>query len=154
MVKAADELVVRSSIEVPLARDVAFRLFVDRLADWWPLTTHSVYEEQAVSVMIEPRVGGRIVETGPGEQTAEWGVVTEWDDPSRIAFTWYPGQDASVATLVEIGFEATEERRTRVDVVHTGWEVRGADAERAMQGYAVGWPIVLGRYQAIAEGAM
>jgi len=153
MAKVVDELVVRSSVEVPLSTEAAFRLFVDRMAEWWPLASHSVYEDDARTVAIDPQVGGCIVETGADGATAEWGVVTTWDAPSHIGFTWYPGQDAGFATQVEIRFSATERGGTRVDLVHSGWEARGADAERLARAYGPGWEYVLGTYRQFAEGA-
>lgn len=153
MVKVADVMVVNSTVEVPLEREAAFRLFVDRLAEWWPLASHSVFGQDARSVVIEERVGGRIIETGADGRTAEWGVVTAWKDPERIAFTWYPGQEASHATLVEITFDARPEGGTVVDLRHTGWEARGDDAERLVQSYGPGWEFVLGQYRELAEGA-
>jgi uncharacterized protein YndB with AHSA1/START domain len=153
MDKTADGTVVRSSVEVPLRPDAAFRLFVVRLADWWPLATHSVFGEASRSVEMEQRVGGRIVEVGPDGETADWGVVTEWDEPARLAFTWHPGQDASVATGVAIDFSEVA-GGTRVDLVHSGWESRGDDAARMMESYGPGWAHVLGEFRTLAEGAV
>ncbi len=153
MANLAEELVVRSEVEVPLARDAAFRLFVDRLADWWPLTSHSVFQDEARSVSIGQEVGGRIVETAADGRRAEWGVVTTWDAPTHIGFTWYPGQDSTAATQVEIGFHERPEGGTRVELVHTGWEARGADAKRLATSYGPGWGQVLGEFRRLAEGA-
>ena len=153
MNNVADGMVVRSSVEVPLQPAVAFRLFVVRLADWWPLETHSVFGDAAQSVEFEPRVGGRIVESGPDGETAEWGIVTEWDEPARVAFTWYPGQDPSVATTVAIDFTGVTGGVTRVDLVHGGWESRGAKAGQMMESYRPGWAHVLGQFRSLAEGA-
>ncbi len=153
MDKVADNMVVRSSVEVSLPPHAAFRLFVVRLADWWPLETHSVFGDRAESVEVEQHVGGRIIESGRGGETADWGVVTEWDEPARIAFTWHPGQEASFATAVEVSFMEVAGGATRVDLVHSGWERRGEDAPRLMESYGPGWTHVLAQFRRLSEGA-
>lgn len=143
-------LVVRSSVRVPISPDAAFRLFTDGATGWWPLPTHSVHEDEATSVVYEPRVGGRVYETTQDGRTAEWGIVSAWEPGARLAMSWHPGNEPALATQVDIRFSATSDGDTLVDLVHTGWEARGADAEKMAAGYDSGWRFVLGRYAAAA----
>jgi hypothetical protein len=39
------------------------RVFTEGINTWWPLKTHSIGEDRAESVRIEPRVGGLVVGT-------------------------------------------------------------------------------------------
>lgn len=151
MAKAVESgMVVRSSVTVPLAPAEAFRLFTDQMASWWPLATHSVYDEEATGVVIEPRVGGRVYETTDDGRTSEWGIVSAYQPGERFAMSWHPGSEPGLATQVDISFVATSEGGTMVDLVHTGWEVRGADAPRIAASYDTGWKLVLSRYVAAA----
>jgi uncharacterized protein YndB with AHSA1/START domain len=134
---------VRSSVTVDLPRDEAFRLFTERMGSWWPGATHSVYEADVVDVILEPMVGGRLYEATADGRTSDWGRVTAWEPVDRVAMTWHPGYDEALESLVEVTFSDADGGGTQVDLLHTGWEVHGADAEQMASGYQEGWPIVL-----------
>lgn len=51
-------------IAVPCSCERAFELFTVGIANWWPLATHSVGQDNAASCRIERQLGGRIFETG------------------------------------------------------------------------------------------
>ncbi|SKC50327.1 SRPBCC domain-containing protein [Krasilnikoviella flava] len=140
--------VLRRSVTVRLAPDDAFRLFTAGLAEWWPLDTHSVGRVDALDVVLEPGIGGRLVETLADGSAAVWGVVTQWDAPRRVAFTWHPGTPETEGTLVEVTFRAAGDG-TEVELAHSGW-ARRADGERARGSYGSGWELVLGRFAATA----
>jgi uncharacterized protein YndB with AHSA1/START domain len=58
---------VRKSVHVDAPPEHAFRVFTEHLADWWPIATHSGYEEDAATVTFEgvrftPNAGGTRVE--------------------------------------------------------------------------------------------
>ena len=40
-------------------------------------------------------------------------------------------------------FSVAPDGGTVVDLLHTGWEVHGAETEQKATGYRTGWPIVL-----------
>lgn len=139
-------LEVRSSVTVKLARDEAFRLFTERMGSWWPMAKDSVYQAEAVNVTLEPRVGGRLYESAADGRTSDWGTVTVWEPVDRVAMTWHPGYDEGLATTVEVTFSDAPGDGTLVDLLHTGWEVHGAEAEKAVAGYQAGWPSVLEQF--------
>jgi len=143
-------MVVRSSVTVPLARGAAFHLFTEQMGSWWPLQSHSVYGDEATGVVIEPRVGGRVYETTDDGRTSDWGIVSIWEPGERLAMSWHPGNDPELATHVDIRFTATADGGTLVNLVHTGWEIRGTEAGKAVAGYTTGWKFVLGHYVAAA----
>jgi uncharacterized protein YndB with AHSA1/START domain len=147
MVMEADvALEVRSSVTVALPREEAFRLFTERIASWWPLATHSVFAEEAVTVTMEPRVGGRLYEAAADGRTSDWGVVTAWEPVDRVAVTWHPGYEEALATLVEVTFKEATDGGTLVDLLHTGWEVHGDMAQASAASYPQGWALVLERF--------
>src|SRR5262245_32711125 len=129
---------LEKSILVPCSPDRAFRAFTAEIAQWWPLATHSVAEDQARGVTIEPRIGGRVFETDAAGEECDWGAVLDWSPPHRLAMTWHPGRAASTAQTVEISF-AAEAGGTRVTLRHHGWDIRGAKAEATRESYAQGW---------------
>jgi uncharacterized protein YndB with AHSA1/START domain len=135
------------SVTVPWARDAAFRRFTQDIGTWWPLSIHSIGQENALTVVFEGRVGGRIYETGKGGIECDWGKVLHWDPPHRVAFTWHPGQAADTAQSVEVEF-APDGSGTRVRLTHSGWEKLGTKpGERMRRAYGMGWNGVLRIYQ-------
>ena len=47
-------------------------------------------------------VGGRIYERTPTGDEHDWGKVTAWEPPPRLAYLWHIGRDRAEATEVEI----------------------------------------------------
>ncbi len=89
---------VRKSLIVPATPQRAFELFTAHMHEWWPLATHSVGAEDAVSILFGAGVGAEIVETMADGATSVWGAVTDWEPPHRVAFTWHAGTPATEAT--------------------------------------------------------
>jgi len=138
---------VVKELVVPLPRERAFELFTARIAEWWPLSTHSVEGDDAVGCHFEPRVGGRLVETARDGSEHVWGTVTAWEPPGRLALTWHPGRTPATAQDLEITFEPAG-AGTRLRLVHSGWEKLGEEARVERDNYDPGWDYVLGRYMA------
>jgi len=141
--------VVRSVV-VEAALERAFRVFTEEIGSWWPIDTHSVGEEKAARAALEPRLGGRLYEVWHDGTECLWGVITAWEPPSRLAYSWKPVQDSPHdPTHVEIRFEEVE-GGTRVVVEHRGWEVLGERALAVRNDYDEGWGVVLEPYHAAA----
>jgi uncharacterized protein YndB with AHSA1/START domain len=141
---------LRVSVTVRCTPERAFRVFTERIADWWPLASFSVYEDEAQTVVIEGHVGGRIYEIATDGREGEWGRLSAWEPPDRIAYTWYPGRGPETAQEVEIRFTPQGEE-TLVEVVQTRWERLGERAPAAREGYRTGWGTVLGHFVRAAE---
>ena len=149
MAKTMEPVVKELVVPVEPAR--AFRRFTEEMGTWWPRETHSVFEARCTAVRMEGWVGGRLYEVSETGEEAEWGRVTAWEPPARVAFTWHPGRDAETAQEVEATFEAGE-GGTRLRLVHGGWEVLGDAAHGTRQGYDTGWDHVLGLYREALRG--
>jgi hypothetical protein len=134
---------VIKEVTVALDRERAFMLFTQRVAEWWPLATHSVEGEAAVACVLEERVGGRFYEVGPDGREHTWGTLLEWDPPAGFSMTWHAGRDGSTAQRLEVAFESTE-RGTLVRLVHTGWERLADGGREERDDYDSGWDYVLG----------
>jgi len=129
------------TVVVDCTPDVAFKAFVVRIGNWWPLATHSItaaYEKTpAKTVVIEPELGGRIYEIDPAGKEHLWGAVTEWNPPRALAFTWHVDSTPDLATHVAVRFEPTDDGRTGVMLTHSNWDVLPADQ------YKNGWAKIL-----------
>ena len=128
---ADDDLLVRKNIFVKATPQRAFDVFTKEMSAWWPLATHHVGKVDAKRVVIEPRVGGNVMEVGVDESTCTWGHVLEWTPPRRFAFTWEIDAafkiDATIDARVEVTFTA-ENGGTQVELVHRGLRAYGEKA--------------------------
>jgi hypothetical protein len=137
-----DELTVRKSILVDCGIETAFRVFTEKTAEWWPFEGHSLFDDDTEHVVFEGRAGGRVYERSRSGEEGLWGTLTSWEPPHAFAMTWHPGREAETGQQLEVRF-AAEGGGTRVDLLHSGFERRGADAEGVRSSYDSGWDTVL-----------
>jgi uncharacterized protein YndB with AHSA1/START domain len=130
----------------------AFRVWTTDIARWWPLD-HTVGRQPGLVVVLEPVIGGRIYERHPDGQELDWGVVTEWEPPRLLAYTWHLGRTVADATDVRIRFRAVDAQRTRVEIEHWGWERLGAAGEGWRDRNRGGWASLLPHYQRSVEAS-
>ncbi|MEW6059703.1 MAG: SRPBCC domain-containing protein [Actinomycetota bacterium] len=116
---------LRLSLRVRCPAQRAFEVWTSEIARWWP-TEHTVAGERALDIVLEPRVGGRIYERTTGGIELDWGEVTEWEPPSRLAYRWHLREDGADTTEVAITFKERRDSTTRVRIEHRGWERLGA----------------------------
>ena len=133
---------VRVSVCVKGTTERAFQVFTEQMNTWWPLATHSIEPERATSAEMEPRLGGRIVERHGDGTEANWGVITAWDPPHRLVFSWNPSYEDRPETEVEVTFSEDPEG-TLVELEHRGWERLGVAGAKMREGYATGWDGIL-----------
>lgn len=115
-----EPLVVEFAVAAPPAH--AFAVWTGRTALWWP-PGHTVSGAPA-RIDVEPREGGRIVETGPAGERHVWGEVLVWEPPARLRYRWHLFFDPAEATEVEVTFTPTD-GGTAVRLVQTGWDRLG-----------------------------
>jgi len=142
---------LRVSQELRCSPDHAFDVWTTRLSTWWP-KGHSASGDPDTVVTLEPRRGGRIFERTSDGREIDWGEVTVWDPPRRLAYTWHIAWDVAQATDVELTFVDLGDGRTRLDVVHTGWERFGEESDRFRTANSGGWGALLPAFAAAAEG--
>ncbi|MCA1831256.1 MAG: SRPBCC family protein [Actinomycetota bacterium] len=136
---------IRKVVTVNCSVERAFRVFTAELGTWWPLNSHSIGDENAVTAVIEPKAGGRVFERWNDGSEHSWGAVLAWEPPHRFAISWRPNPGALAPTEVEVAF-VEEDGATRVYLEHRGWERLGARASAARAQYDGGWPVVLGKF--------
>lgn len=133
---------LEKSILVACTPERAFQAFTAEIAAWWPLATHSVGEDKAISVRIEPAVGGRVFETIAGGRECDWGRILTWSPPGSFSMSWHPGRGAETQQRVTVSF-AAEGTGTRVRLVHDDW-APNPQGQSARDAYNSGWDTVLG----------
>lgn len=137
-------------VDCPVAR--AFEVWTTRISSWWP-RSHTVSAEAGADVVLERRVGGRIYERTLAGVEHDWGEVTAFEPPRRLSYLWHLRRDPANATEVAIRFSSIDERTTRVEIEHRGWDRLGADAEAWRDRNHAAWGTLLPRYREAALGA-
>ena len=132
---------LRITFDVACPADRAFQVWTTRIGTWWP-PDHTVSGHPA-EVVLQSGVGGRIYETTPDGTEHEWGEITVWQPPTRLAYLWYLGRDKTDATEVEISFRP-HDGNTRIDIEHRGWE-RAGDGWRERN--RIGWQTLLPHFE-------
>ncbi|MEL6700880.1 MAG: SRPBCC family protein, partial [Pseudomonadota bacterium] len=151
---------VVKTLSVPVTPQEAFTLFTVKMADWWPLDSHSLTANEDTApgkvpdaLHIDPRKGGLIEETKPDGTRHPWGTITAWEPGDRFAMTWHVGRPEAEATFLDVRFEA-QGTGTRITLIHDGWAVLGDQGPAMRGGYFTGWDLVFGQCFAQACGAM
>lgn len=115
------------SFEVAAAPEHCFRTWTERIDRWWP-STHSESGDRGLTVVLEPRLGGRLYERTSAGVEHEWGEVTLWEPPSRFGYLWHIRRPRQQSTDVVISFAEAGPGKTRIDIRQEAWERVGADA--------------------------
>jgi uncharacterized protein YndB with AHSA1/START domain len=129
---------LRLSFQVECPADLAFDVWTQRIATWWPVS-HSVSAEPDIQVVLEPRVGGRIFERTVSGAEHDWGEITVWEPPQRLVYVWHLRRDRVDATEVEISFHELDPSTTVVEIEQRGWERLGARGPDWRNANLAGW---------------
>ena len=142
---------IRKEILVGASPEIAFRVFTEAIAKWWPLHKYGIFNEDAETVVFEDRDGWRLIEKAKDGRETEWGEVLDFEVAGRLRFTWHPGRpDDEEPTEVEVTFAADGDG-TLVTLVHGGWDRLSEERRAGRVDYDNGWPRVLQRYAALAK---
>lgn len=148
MMKPDPEKVVTKSIIVERDIESAFRVWTERINEWWP-ANHSISGDPKTQVFIETKVGGRFFERTPHGLEYEWGRVVIWEPPYYLAYTWYLGSSQELPTRVEVRFVTLGENKTRIEIEHRGPELIGELWWSNKARYSAAWDKVLPEYAAM-----
>jgi uncharacterized protein YndB with AHSA1/START domain len=135
---------VRAEVVVGQPPAEAFRLFTVEIDRWWRRGERYGGTEVR-GHHFEPYVGGRFLEI-LDEREGVLGVITVWDPPTRLSFTWRQGNwKPEETTEVEVTFSEVADG-TRVVLRHIGFDSVSSDIGCEV-GYAHGWDELLGWFQ-------
>lgn len=120
---SGDQATITLSVAVSPA--VAFDIFTRETDSWWRRGPQYRFAgRERGSLQFEAHEGGRLFEqyeTADGPRLVEVGVITTWDRPARLVFTWRNTNFvAGESTEVEVSFEAAPSG-TLITVQHRGW---------------------------------
>jgi uncharacterized protein YndB with AHSA1/START domain len=154
------EAVVQRRVVVKGTPERAFAVFTERFDAIKP-REHNMLGTPIVATVLEPHVGGRIVDRGEDGSECAWARILAYDPPDRIVFTWDIGPtwqletDQANASEVEIRFVADGPDRTLVELEHRHLDRHGPGWESLRDGVAddQGWPLYLARYAAEVAAA-
>jgi uncharacterized protein YndB with AHSA1/START domain len=138
---------ISKSIFVKRPVAAAFKHFTADIGRWWPLKEgFSRGGERSNEIFLEGRVGGRFFERYADGEESVIGLVTAFEPPARVAFTWRQSS-WNADTQVEVRF-AAEGDGTRVTLEHRGWEALSDTARASHTSYGSGWELLLSRFAA------
>ena len=135
-------------VEAPV--EDAWAVWTERFGQWWP-TDHTATGRDDLLIVLERHLGGRIYERTPEGDEHDWGQVTVWEPPSRLAYSWHLRRDRADATDVEIRF-IDRGSVTDIRIEHRGWERLGGDGETWRDRNRGGWSTLLPHYLEAAGG--
>jgi uncharacterized protein YndB with AHSA1/START domain len=141
---------IRLSFELAAPPDHAFEVWTAKIATWWP-ADHTVSGEDGLAIVMEPALGGRIYERTSAGIEHDWGEVTVWEPPDRLAYLWHLRRDRADATVVEITFLPSGTSGTVVEIEHRGWEVLGSEGQDWRDRNRGGWATLLPWFVAAAD---
>jgi uncharacterized protein YndB with AHSA1/START domain len=145
---------IRKTIEVKAPIDRAFRIFADRMGEWWHKDHSIAKHTRQADVIVEPRAGGRWYEKGEDGSESQWGHVQAYEPPHRLVLIWRLNRefdfDPNLETTVEILFEEQGET-TVVRFEHRDLDRLGADAVKEFEEMDGGWGFLLDLYKTAAE---
>ncbi len=133
-----DPIEVVVVLDMPV--ETVFEIFVTDMDRWWPKTPFSLGQGK---VSMPRGAGEDITETEADGTVHVWGKVQRYDPPRRLAILWHVGQSPTVATEIDIQFRSTDDGRTGVTLVHSGWDTLGPDAAERRENYIRGWNTIL-----------
>jgi len=143
-----DPLRLTYRIECP--PEHAFSVWTTRLSAWWP-RSHTTSGDPDATVVLEPRLGGRIFERATDGREIDWGEITAWEPPARFGYLWHIGRSREDATDVSVSFVDDGDGATRLEIVHSGWERLGAHGAQFRGANTAGWDGMIPAFRRAAE---
>jgi uncharacterized protein YndB with AHSA1/START domain len=146
---------LRKVVSVKAPREVAWRVFTEKMSTWWPLATHKIGKARAVEAVIEPHVGAAGM-SGVTMEARVTGAVCSAGNRARIVLSWeisaHWQHDPNLKTEVEVRFIEEGPDSTRVELEHRHLDRYGArrDQMRGIFDSERGWS---GLLEAFARAA-
>lgn len=150
----ASVMAIRKTALVRVAQQLAFELFTQGQAQWWP---PGGQPQPAPTVFMECRPAGRWFERGLDSSECTWGRVLAWAPPHNLVLSWQicanGDFDPALETELDLHFAAQSEGSTLVSLEHRHLERYGADAEsqHTLLASEVGWAGILDRFRQHCE---
>jgi hypothetical protein len=130
--------------ELPCDAESAFDAYTGRIGEWWS-PRYTANAETLETVVVEPRIGGRVYarHTDLGED--DWGEVTVWEPGRRLVHTFTIAQDPAHPSEVEVEFVPDAVQGCTMRFAHGGW----TDANASARPKFGDWRVMLDRFAAL-----
>ncbi|HVU94616.1 MAG TPA: SRPBCC family protein [Puia sp.] len=146
---------IKKQLLINASQETAFRVFTERMGDWWP-KSHHIGKTPPTDSIIEQKEEGRWYSIHEDGSECELGKVLVWDPFGRLLLAWQVDgnfkYDPNLISELEFRFHAEEPGRTRVTMEHR-------DLEKLMGGAKIiadmnkGWEMILNLYKNFADEA-
>lgn len=143
---------IRRELQLHRSQEQAFRRFTEGMGDWWPLGRFHFGTASAVTIVMEPRSGGRWYERGDGGSESPWGETLVFEPSSRVVLSWRVDSDwkydPAIRTEIEVNFIAQGPGDCLIRLEHRSLEQMGSDAARLQETFDSedGWSDLLRRF--------
>ena len=118
----ATELTVRKTLTVQAPQAHCFQVFTEHMTAWWPIDSHKIGKSPVEAIVVEPRAGGRWFERGVDGVECDWGRVTAYEQPTRLALDWQLtpefAYDPNFHSPIEVLFIGESATSTRIEFEH------------------------------------
>lgn len=135
---------IAKHVVLPLPLDAAFRLFTERIGEWWPPERRHTGDPRS-AIFLEAT--GRFAERAGDGREVPLGRVRAWEPPVRLVLDWFPGTDPEHPTEVVITFAAHDDG-TRVEVLHRPTAASRDLFDARAPRYGASWDLVLAALRA------
>ena len=139
---------VRRTVVVDAPVDHAFTFFTRDIGQWWDADKH-LLKEPLKEMVLEPFVGGHIIDRGVDGGESRWATILAYDPPGHVAFSWDINPewqietDRSKVSEVHVTFTDQGNGRTLVELEHRHLDRHGPDWKslRDAVGSPNGWSL-------------
>jgi uncharacterized protein YndB with AHSA1/START domain len=146
MTTQTEATTVSTAVDVEVSIERAFRVFTLEMGSWWDADKH-ILEAPLAEMILEPWVGGHIIDRGIDGTECRWARILAYEPPHRLCFSWDINtrwqleRDPRHASEVEITFTADGPERTRVVLTHRHLDHHGEGWQSIRDAVGSGWSL-------------
>jgi len=137
---------VSTVIDVAVPIERAFHVFTAEMGTWWDADKH-ILDAPLAEMVLEPWVGGNIIDRGQDGSECRWARVLAYDPPRYVCFSWdintrwQVETDPAKTSEVDITFTALGPARTHVVLTHRRLDRHGTGWEGMRDAVGSGWSL-------------
>lgn len=120
---------------VPLSAGAAHAFSVYVAGEWWP-TAWSSDREHFEKLVIQPRVGGRVLARYDDGRQEDWGEVLDYQSGRRVEHTFSYAHTSGVPSVVVAEFVDRSEGGCDLQFRHRGWTEDNAQDQARFANWA------------------
>ena len=146
---------IKKQLLVNASQETAFRVFTERMGDWWP-KSHHIGKTPLKDSILEQKENGRWYSSHEDGTECNVGKVLVWDPFGRLVLAWQINgnfeYDPDLISEVEVLFHVEEPKLTRVTMEHRDLE-KLAGGAKVIGDMDQGWGYILQLYKQITDEA-